>query len=438
MAGGYQVNSLPICLRMTPEPAPTSGSRADDLKRLAVIGAIFGVMVVIVPARFMSAPTMADAIGWTFRAMVGGVVGGALGGILVGALQSYMRGVMAFAIGALGVFLYCTIVVVVTSVNLHLSQLILAKMIGVSLVFGTLIGGLTRVVMLHNARQQVDDADGQPATVAWCIRFLREMTAGWFDRVQRRREAIRSQPFPDAWDTHIRNNIPYVSTLASFQYTELQKQVLVFLAEKNIEGCGGLKITDEIRVTVAAQACLLTLGGLLDAYADLRSVLIYPSTVMPATPTLQPFWYRFRDRQPIRGESWRSGVVILAWDAVLEGALDPQDGKNLVFHEFAHQLDQEDGAADGTPRLRRASSYRTWASVMTRDHKRLVRFSRKGRSVVLDPYGARDLAEFFAVATEAFFERPRHLRASWPELYSELRGYYGQDPATRPVPAAEP
>ena len=145
-----------------------------------------------------------------------------------------------------------------------------------------------------------------------------------------------------------------------------------------------------------------------------------------------PTWYE--DPKPILGQSSHWGVVVLAWDSALEGAADPRDGQNVVLHEFAHQLDQEDGESDGVPLLPAPSSYRTWAPLMLRERERLDRLSRRGHHEVLDDYGAEDPAEFFAVATEAFFERGGDLRASWPELYAELKSYYGQDPASRTLP----
>jgi Mlc titration factor MtfA (ptsG expression regulator) len=128
------------------------------------------------------------------------------------------------------------------------------------------------------------------------------------------------------------------------------------------------------------------------------------------------------------GEAWTSGPVVLSWDDVLAGGRFPQDGRNVVFHEFAHVLDLTHSGPDGTPELADAAQYRTWHEVMTAEFERLRRQSERRQKTVLDPYGATDAAEFFAVATEAFFERPRHLSNEHPRLYELLRDFYRQEP----------
>lgn len=229
----------------------------------------------------------------------------------------------------------------------------------------------------------------------------------------------------------IDRNLPYVKRLSEEDRRELEKQVLVFVSEKHFEGCGGLVLTDAIKVTVAAQACLLTLRNDADYFPNLKSILIYPDTYIPKTPSISPDWWDTRKRGPRLGESWRNGVVVLSWNSVLGGAANIEDGRNVVLHEFAHQLDQEDGGAVGIPILPSPSAFRTWARVLQShfdEHRRNV---AKGRARVLDEYGATNPAEFFAVATECFFEKAKQLRARHPELYSVLKEYYGQDPASR-------
>ncbi len=136
------------------------------------------------------------------------------------------------------------------------------------------------------------------------------------------------------------------------------------------------------------------------------------------------------DEEVRLGESWRTGAVVLAWDEILHGALDPMDGQNIVFHEFAHQLDQEDGVADGTPIIEKRSRYISWARVLSREFKVLQKKASHGMNTVMDHYGATDPTEFFAVATETFFEKPSQLKLKHPALYEELKGYYQLDPAT--------
>src|SRR5437588_9181081 len=169
---------------------------------------------------------------------------------------------------------------------------------------------------------------------------------------QRRRQHLRAQPFPPAWRSIITHNIPIFQRLPLDDQIELLGHVQVFLAEKRFEGCGGLKLTDEIRVTIAAQACLLLLHRTTDYYPQLITILVYPSG------------YTAYEKRHLEGNVWqegeegrlghtgrRLGALVLAWDAVKRGAADTCDGENLVLHEFAHQLDFEDYGSDGAPAL---------------------------------------------------------------------------------------
>ena len=249
---------------------------------------------------------------------------------------------------------------------------------------------------------------------------------GWFKR--RRRAAIRQRPFPPAWLAIIEKNVPYAAHLPSADRAELAGQVQVFLAEKRFEGCAGLQITDEIRVTIAAQACILLLHRQTDDYPDLMSILVYPSTYLVPGGRVGPGL--IADEPEARlGESWTHDVVVLAWDSVLSGAADIHDGHNVVLHEFAHQLDQESGAGDGAPVLPRRSMYLAWGRVLGHDYDELVRETLHHHRELIDRYGATNPAEFFAVVTETFFEKPRQLRAKHPDLYLQLQQFYQQDPA---------
>jgi Mlc titration factor MtfA (ptsG expression regulator) len=229
--------------------------------------------------------------------------------------------------------------------------------------------------------------------------------------------------------------VAFYATLSSEEQAELRALIQVFVAEKSWEAHGGLEMTDEIRVTVAAQACLLLLRLDADFYPRLRSILVYPSSYVPQR--VERWAHGHLEPPPAvhLGESWSSGVVVLAWDSVRAGAADAGDGSNVVFHEFAHQLDQEAGSSDGVPLLEHPSTYRAWGRVLEQELARLRTDTERGRPSVLDEYGATDRAEFFAVATEAFFERPHALRERHPALYEELRRFFGQDPAERPLSA---
>jgi Mlc titration factor MtfA (ptsG expression regulator) len=250
---------------------------------------------------------------------------------------------------------------------------------------------------------------------------------GFFKR--RRRQRIRATPFPAEWVEIMERNVPLYGSLPDEDRRELQGLVQIFLAEKHFEGCGGLELTDEIRVTIAAQACLVLLHRHTTIYPRLITVLVYPDAyVSRSTESIGEG--TFLEGESVRlGESWPSGVVVLSWDDVRRGASGIDDGHDLVLHEFAHQLDREDGAINGAPLLERGSQYAAWARVLGAEYQRLRRDRWLGRRTVLDQYGATDPAEFFAVATEAFFTKPNVLRKRHPELYEELKSYYRQDPA---------
>jgi hypothetical protein len=257
---------------------------------------------------------------------------------------------------------------------------------------------------------------------------------------KRRRRTLQFAPFPPRWREILETRVPLYGRLPLPDRRELEGHIQVFLAEKNFEGCDGLVMTDEIRVSIAAQACLLLLHRQTNYYPELHSILVYPSQFFVKTTEHSDSGIEHEDIEARLGEAWKHGAVVLAWDAVCGGAIDPEDGYNVALHEFAHQLDFEDGAADGAPllggedpHLLRGRRYRSWARVLNAEFEKLRDRVDAGDSSVLDEYGAEDPAEFFAVATESFFERPRELRAEHPELYAELKGFYRQDPAQWPA-----
>jgi hypothetical protein len=249
----------------------------------------------------------------------------------------------------------------------------------------------------------------------------------WFKQRSRRR--LKMTPFPASWLEIIRRNVPYEHILSKEDRHELQGHIQVFLAEKKFEGCRGFQLTDEIRVTIAAQACMLLLHRVTDYYPMLRTILVYPGAyIAPFTDSVGHGVVR--EGISVRaGESWQHGSVILSWDDVLEGAADIHDGHNVVLHEFAHQLDQEAGAAEGAPILPKPSMYKDWARVLRAEYTQLQKDAELGRETIVDKYGAVNPAEFFAVATECFFEKALELKDKHPELYEELRLFYCQDPA---------
>jgi len=245
---------------------------------------------------------------------------------------------------------------------------------------------------------------------------------------RKRRERLRAQQMPTAWVEIIERNVPYYRRLSPEDRRELQGHVQVFLAEKRFEGCGGLEITDEIRLTIAAQACVLLLHRATDYYPQLRVILVYPHMYIAEATRRFPGGIVVEGREIRLGESWMAGAIVLSWDDVLRGAADIHDGHNVVFHEFAHQLDAESGKAEGAPVLPRRSMYIAWARVLRAEYEHLLDDMAHQRRTVLDSYGATDPAEFFAVATEAFFEKPAELKTRHPTLYEQLKLFYRQDP----------
>ena len=244
-----------------------------------------------------------------------------------------------------------------------------------------------------------------------------------------RRRRLGNREFPEEWLEILDKNVGYYRRLPQADKKELQRHILIFIGEKRFEGCGGLKITDEIKVTIAAQACMLLLHRQTDYYPGMYSVLVYPRAYMAKQVKYLADGTMVEEVDVRLGESWHRGSVVLSWDDVQKGAADVHDGHNVVFHEFAHQLDISGGRGDNSQVVRNRSKYIAWARVLGRDYERLRHDVSTNKRTLLDRYGATNPAEFFAVATEAFFERPRELRKLHPELYGELKDFYHQDPA---------
>jgi hypothetical protein len=252
-----------------------------------------------------------------------------------------------------------------------------------------------------------------------------------FGLKKRRRKRWRSQPLPPEWIAIIQRNVSYCQYLTPLERQELHGHIQVFLHEKYFEGCAGLEITDEIKVTIAAQACILLLHRETDYFPNMKTVLVYPHHYFATTSRRLPGGMVEEGIQGRLGESWQRGPVVLSWDDVLRGAEDPNDGHNVVFHEFAHELDSDSGAMEGAPELPDVTRYTAWARVLGAEYKRLLRDLENNHRHLIDAYGASNPAEFFAVVTETFFEKPIQLKSHHPELYEQLRDFYRQDPAQR-------
>jgi Mlc titration factor MtfA (ptsG expression regulator) len=259
--------------------------------------------------------------------------------------------------------------------------------------------------------------------------IMRRMIFSWLR--QRRRRKLLARPFPAEWLTYLRKNVVHYQYLSEGEQARLRDDLRIFVAEKSWEGCGGLQMTDEIKVTIAAQACLLVLGMEHNYYDRVLSILVYPYGYQAVGHDGGRGGAILEGPSERLGEAHYRGPVILSWAEVLADGRHPRGGRNLVFHEFAHQLDMLDGIINGTPPLRDRAQARRWHDVMTAEYQRLIEASEQGRATLLDQYGTVDEAEFFAVATECFFDKPVPMVQRHPQLYDLLREYYRQDPAAR-------
>jgi Mlc titration factor MtfA (ptsG expression regulator) len=244
-----------------------------------------------------------------------------------------------------------------------------------------------------------------------------------------RRRRAQAAPFPGTWVGFLERNIAIYRALPTSVQAQLQQLIKRFLHEKHFSGAGGLEVTDEMRVTVAAQACMLQLNRRGALYPRLKYIVLYPSAFIVDRDELQSGGIVRSGRRGLLGESWQNGKVILAWDNVMHGARNFVDGQNVVLHEFAHQLDSETGSTNGAPLLAGESSYRSWAAALSEEFEALQEDALRGRRALLDHYGATHPAEFFAVATETFFEKPAQMKKHHGELFSVLKSYYRIDPS---------
>jgi len=245
---------------------------------------------------------------------------------------------------------------------------------------------------------------------------------------KRRRNRLAGQKFPDGWLEIIKRNVPIYRLLSAADQKELQRHILIFIAEKLFEGCGCLPITDEIKVTIASQACILLLHRKTDYYPGLSSILVYPRSYVARSTEHLPGGVVTEGTEIRLGESWHHGSVVLSWDDVRRSAADIHDGHNVVLHEFAHQIDSVFAKSDSTPVLKSTSTFIAWARILQKEYRKLRREVSLDSVTFLDKYGAVNPAEFFAVATEYFFVKPMQLQRLHPELYEELKRFYQQDP----------
>ncbi|MEJ8566007.1 zinc-dependent peptidase [Elongatibacter sediminis] len=265
--------------------------------------------------------------------------------------------------------------------------------------------------------------------IAWLIlplSLLGIVLALWVPSLRLKRALAR--PFPAEWSRILERNLPVYPRLPAELRERLHRLIQQFLHQKHFTGVAGLEMNDEIRVTIAAEACLLILNRPSGVYPALRYIIVYPGAFVVDYEDVDEAGVVDPEPRELLGESWQNGKVVLAWDSVMRGARNFVDGQNVVLHEFAHQLDHESGYADGAPLLGGEHSYRSWAEVLGEAYEVLQESSRDGRESLLDEYGASHPAEFFAVATETFFERPGQMARHHRRLFETLKAYYRVDP----------
>jgi Mlc titration factor MtfA (ptsG expression regulator) len=252
---------------------------------------------------------------------------------------------------------------------------------------------------------------------------------------RRRRSRLVAQPAPASWRPILDTYVPAARHMPEALRQRWLAAIKVFLAEKRFVGCDGLEVTEEMRVAIAGQACLMALER-THAFDDVRWILVYPTAFHVTRHEVDEAGVETVERTLLSGESWEDGRVIISWDDVWYAAR-AGERENVVLHEFAHQLDEGAGSA-GAPVLQGHGNYEAWAAVIGDEYRSLQERSARGDPGVLDDYGATDPSEFFAVATEAFFETPVDMRAEHAGLYAQLREYYGVDPASWLDDAAQP
>lgn len=252
------------------------------------------------------------------------------------------------------------------------------------------------------------------------FRFIRN----WLDR-----RALEQSSIPAAeWDAAF-GALPLLDCLDAAQKSRLKDLAILFLRRKAVEGAHGLEITRPMALIIALQACLPLLGLDLDCYDGWSTIIVYPSGFAPQRVIRDEYGVEHHVRDELSGEAWQQGPVILAWDETEYAGY--VDGCNLVIHEFAHKLDMQNGRANGFPPLHREMDGETWTRVFSDGFEDLLRRCEHGEDIGIDCYAATSPAEFFAVLSETFFERPDLLQRHYGAVYEQMRQYYRQDPLAR-------
>ncbi len=247
--------------------------------------------------------------------------------------------------------------------------------------------------------------------------------------VRKRRARLRRQPLPDGVEEVLSRNIGLYALLPEDLRKQLHGHINVFLDEKRFLGVGGQEITSEVAITIAGSACMLLLNREPDYFPGFSSILVYPDTY-EAKQVDYDGLVETHKRSRRAGESWHRGPIVLSWSNVLQGAADAGDGYNVVLHEFAHKLDEQNSGTNGQPILHAMGHYEEWADVLGREYRSFAERVARRQNKVMDEYGLTSPAEFFAVATESFFEKGKAMQRRLPDLYEQLQKFYSVDPAS--------
>ncbi|MBY0269166.1 MAG: zinc-dependent peptidase [Burkholderiales bacterium] len=251
---------------------------------------------------------------------------------------------------------------------------------------------------------------------------------GWFGRWRRAR-AVERQAIADAMWMRVVSRFSFLRMLPAEDQRRLRELTALFLDRKPVSGAGGLELTREMQLIIAAQACLLVLNLDLDLYDDWVEVIVYPDEFVADHEYMDEDGVMHRVRAPLSGEAWEHGPVILSWRDAEEA--DGGDGYNVVLHEFAHKIDMRNGAANGFPPLHADMDRKVWADTFSAAYADFQQRLDRREETLIDEYAAEDPAEFFAVLSESFFERPDALFAMYPAVYDQLKAFYRQDPLKR-------
>ncbi len=249
----------------------------------------------------------------------------------------------------------------------------------------------------------------------------------WLDR----RIVERSDISAAQWETAIAS-LPLLADLSAEERLRLKELAILFCHRKSFEGAHGLVVNHEMAMVIALQACLPILELGLEVYDGWTSVIVYPSGFAPEHSFVDEYGVTHHVKSALSGEAWQRGPVLLAWDDAF--CASGLDGSNLVIHEFAHKLDMQNGKANGFPPLHRDMNADSWSSIFSRGYDDFANKCDAGVDLGIDCYAAESPAEYFAVMSEVFFEKPKLLQRHYPAVYAQLRLYYRQDPVTRSTP----